>query len=307
MTRTAQYLLVVQIVHSWVEHSNSTAFVDFILNLAAVLLWFNWRSLRIEFSNRAAAGTLAGTLKRAAPHSLRPWYFLAGLLALLMLRALVYEYIGAPAGWRARVNLGPVVLAFRSDVRPAIMVYSLLSFGRTLAIAYFWITALVILNRGAANPDPIQKLLAAQLGWVARWPLPAMVCVSFLGVAVAWLAVHPLLLGVDVVTRAPLTRLVQQSLLLNVTLCCTLKYLFPPLLLLHFISTYVYLGGSPAWEFISATAENLLAPLKPLPLRIAKLDFAPLAGVALILCLLHWAPGIIHGKLAEHHLTLWPQ
>ena len=102
-------------------------------------------------------------------------------------------------------------------------------------------------------------------------------------------------------------RLLQQSLLLSGTMCCTLKFLLPPLLLLHLVSSYVYLGASPAWQFVSQTAENLLAPLKPLPLRISKLDFAPLAGMALILCLLHWGPGFIQGKLVAHNLTLWPQ
>jgi uncharacterized protein YggT (Ycf19 family) len=78
-------------------------------------------------------------------------------------------------------------------------------------------------------------------------------------------------------------------------------------LFLHLIGSYVYLGVSPLWDFIEATSRNLLVPLRWLPLRIAKLDFAPLVGVILILSLLHLAPRLILGELANHHVSTWPQ
>jgi uncharacterized protein YggT (Ycf19 family) len=87
----------------------------------------------------------------------------------------------------------------------------------------------------------------------------------------------------------------------------TLQYLLPVFLLLYLVTNYVYLGSSPLWDFIGETARNLLAPLRSLPLRVARLDFAPLAGVILILFLLHWLPKLILARLAENNRPLWPQ
>jgi uncharacterized protein YggT (Ycf19 family) len=67
------------------------------------------------------------------------------------------------------------------------------------------------------------------------------------------------------------------------------------------------LGRNPLWDFIGATARNLLVPLRWLPLRIGRLDFAPLGGVVLILFLLHWLPNLVLGHMAGNSQTLWPQ
>jgi uncharacterized protein YggT (Ycf19 family) len=67
------------------------------------------------------------------------------------------------------------------------------------------------------------------------------------------------------------------------------------------------LGANPLWDFVGATARNLLAPLRRLPLRIAKFDFAPVAGVILIFALLHWLPNFILGQMAQNKVSPWPQ
>jgi uncharacterized protein YggT (Ycf19 family) len=102
-------------------------------------------------------------------------------------------------------------------------------------------------------------------------------------------------------------RLLAQGALVALALCFTLKFLLPVFLLLHLVNSYVYLGASPLWDFVSTTAQNLLWPLHRLPLRLAKLDIAPLIAVGLILCLLHWAPRLVVASLARHNLTAWPQ
>ena len=60
-------------------------------------------------------------------------------------------------------------------------------------------------------------------------------------------------------------------------------------------------------DFIEASGRNLLAPLRALPLRIVRVDFAPLAGVLIILFLLHWLPNLLLGHMAQSNLTIWPQ
>ena len=133
--------------------------IDLILNLAGLLLWFNWRSMRFDPLAHSSAATLAGTLKRAEPRRLRGWQFLAGLGGLLLLRALLYWQVGGAAGWTPRLDLTWVVLAFRcdrlamrGDVLGSALLYSVLSFVRLLAVFYFWLLALAVINRKGGRP-----------------------------------------------------------------------------------------------------------------------------------------------------------
>jgi len=280
--------------------------LDFILNLAALLVWLNWRSLRFDPLVRSTPATLVGTLRRAEPRRRKGWQLLAGLVVLLVFRAWLYWQLGSPADWTPKLDLGLVTPAFRSDIFRRALAYSLLSFLRTLGIFYFWLLVLALLNRGTAELDPIQKMLHLHLGRVARWPWLAQVLLPIVLVTVLWLALHPLMLYLGVVNRprAP-AHLLGQGLLVSGGLVLTLKYLLPPFLFLHLIASYVYLGSNPLWDFVSSTASNVLTPLKWL--RFAKLDFAPVAGVALVFLLLHWAPNAVLGYLAQKNLTLWPQ
>ncbi len=43
------------------------ALIDFILNLAGLLLWLNWRSVRLDPLGKRTPATLIGTLRRAEP------------------------------------------------------------------------------------------------------------------------------------------------------------------------------------------------------------------------------------------------
>ena len=111
--------------------------IDFILNLAGVLLWLNWRSLRFDPLVITSPATLVGTLRRAEPQRSRGWQLLAGLTALILLRALLYRQIGPAADWTPKLNLYFVVLAFRSDLWLPVTCYSVLSFARVLLVYYF--------------------------------------------------------------------------------------------------------------------------------------------------------------------------
>ena len=76
--------------------------IDFILNLAGLLLWLNWRSVRFDPLGKRTPATLIGTLRRAEPRRLRRWHLLAALGGLLLLRALFYWQIGSAAHWTGR-------------------------------------------------------------------------------------------------------------------------------------------------------------------------------------------------------------
>jgi hypothetical protein len=284
------------------------ALIDFILNLAGVLVWLSWRSIRFDPLVKTTPATLVGTLRRAEPRRRKGWHLLAGLAVLLVGRSVLYHLIGAEADWIPRLDLFFVVLAFRSDQLLPVLLFSLLSFGRMLIICYFWLMILAVINRRDAEPDLLQKTLRLHLGSVARWPWFVQVLLPVLLVTALWMALHPLLVQLEIAGRVrSIVHLAEQGLLLGAALYFSLQYLLPPFLLLHLVTSYVYLGRSPLWDFVGATARNLLAPLGWLPLRIARLDFAPVAGVIILLFLLHWLPNLVLGRMAGENVTLWPQ
>ena len=119
--------------------------IDFILNLAGLLLWLNWRSIRFDPLGRRMPATLIGTLRRAEPRRLRRWHLLAALGGLLLLRAALYWQIGSGVGWAAgKLDLGVIELSFRSDSFGRILLFSILSFGLTLGVFYLWLFNFII-------------------------------------------------------------------------------------------------------------------------------------------------------------------
>ena len=282
--------------------------IDFILNVAALLLWMNWRSLYFDPLVRRTPVTLVGTLRPADPRRLRGWQLLIGVVLIVVLRGALYWMIASPAGWTPKLNLGLVVPAFRNDWFTSILLYSVLSLVRLSLIFYFWLMVLAVVNQSAGEVDPIQKLLRLHLGRLARWRWPWQLLLFPAVVLVLWLALAPLLVRLEVLNRAHSGwHLVAQGSLVAGTLLFTLKFLLPVILLLHLVNSYVYFGANPLWDFISTTAGNLLMPLRRLPLRLARFDFAPILEAGLILYLLHWAPRQILVVLARHNLTAWPQ
>ena len=69
-------------------------YVDSILNLAGLLLWLNWRTIRFDPLEKRTPATLMGTLRPAAPKKIRRWHLLAVIAGLLVLRAAAYRWIG---------------------------------------------------------------------------------------------------------------------------------------------------------------------------------------------------------------------
>ena len=135
--------------------------IDFILNLAGLLLWLNWRSIRFDPLGRRTPATLIGTLRRAEPRRLQRWHLLAALGGLLLLRAALYWQIGSGVGWAAgKLDLGVIELSFRSDSFVRVLFFSIFSFGLTLGVFYLWLLLLSIL----AGPEPFHRLVRMQLG-----------------------------------------------------------------------------------------------------------------------------------------------
>jgi uncharacterized protein YggT (Ycf19 family) len=268
--------------------------IDFILNLAGLLLWLNWRAVQADPLGKRRPATLLGTLRRAEPRSAwARWQLPAALLGLLVLRAVFYWQIGSASKpvWAGTLNLGVVAPSFISSSYNRMLLFSFCSFGLALAVFYLWLLLLSLL----AGPEPFHALVRVQLGRIDRWPrwpklfLPLMTAVPLWWLAgwlFTWLQIIP--------PPASAGHRLGESLLIGLGSYLVWKFPIVLLLVLHLINSYVYFGRHPLWKYVEATAQTLLRPLKKIPLRAGKADFAPVAGLALVFLL---------AELAEHLLN----
>ncbi|HEY2330258.1 MAG TPA: hypothetical protein VGI63_10650, partial [Verrucomicrobiae bacterium] len=225
--------------------------IDFILNVAGLLLWLNWRSARLDPFTRATPATLAGTVRRAEPMRIKRWHFLAALGGLLFVRAYFYEHIGPAVSWTPKLDLTVVAPAFPLVLRGHVfflsaLLFSLLSFVRVLVVFYFWLLAMAALNRHETNPDPLQKLLLLQLGRPAKWPWFVQIILPVIVIAILWMLAHPLLVYIGVTTSLRSNALLlAQGVVLSLFVYLSLKWLLLVFLVVNLIVTYVYLGANP--------------------------------------------------------------
>jgi hypothetical protein len=259
--------------------------INFILNLAGVLLWLNWRSVRFDPLAKNIPATLAGTLRRAEPYRVKRWHLLAALAVLLFLRAVLYWQIGAAVDWTPNLHLGglDIAIPFRSDNWWRMLLFSGLSFGVMLGLCYLWLLLLSLVNRGAPDNDPLQKLVRLHLGRVDRWPWLVRSLLPLLMSVLLWELLSLLLSRLSIIPHpASGTHRLEQAFVIGLGSYLSWKYLIGGLLALHLVASYVYLGDQPLWNFIALTGRNLLVPLRWAPLRLGKVDFSPLAGIAAV-------------------------
>ncbi|MEJ0091513.1 MAG: YggT family protein [Limisphaerales bacterium] len=259
------------------------SYVDFILNLAGLLLWTKWRSLPFDPFTKRTPATLVGTLRRAAPSRFRRWHLLAGIGLLLFLRALVYWWIGAASHWTARLDLNVMSLSFRSDWFGRMFLFSVFSFGLTLGVFYLWLLLLSLLRGKSAAAEPVHRLVRVQLGKTDDWPHWVKAILPFAGGLILWWLASWLLTWQEIIPR-PVSAMhrIEEAMVVGMAAYLAWKFIAAALLVLHLVNTYVYFGRHPFWNYVHDTAQNLLAPLRKIPLRGGKMDFAPVVGIALI-------------------------
>ena len=272
--------------------------IDFILNLAGLLLWLNWRAAKADPLGKSKPATLIGTLRRAEPANASRWHLAAVLGGLLLLRALFYWQIGSALKpvWAGTLDLGVIAPSFVSSSFWRILLFSIFSFARMFGILYLWLVLLSILD----GPMPTHRLVKMQLGKVDGWPrwikflLPLAVIALVWGLAswpFAWLHPKPAMSGVH---------RIEESLVIALGSYLVWKFLIAALLALHLLNSYIYFGKNPFWNYVNATANQLLRPLEKIPLRAGRADFAPVVGIALVFLLAGLAGRalvIIYGRL----------
>ena len=257
--------------------------IDFILNLAGLLLWLNWRTSGFDPLATATPATLAGTLRRAGNRRFKRWHFPALLGGLLLLRALFYWQIGSAVRWNATLDVGVISLSFRSDLFGLMLAFSILSFLGFLGIFFLWLVLLSILKRRLPNGDSMHRVVRQQLGPLDAWPRWVKAFVPLLAGALLWWLMHWPLVHWGVLPAAiSTTHLAEQSVVIGLCAYLPWKLLVAVLFVLDLITTYIYLGNHPLWNYISTMSQTLLSPLRPLPLRVGRVDFAPVVGLVIL-------------------------
>jgi hypothetical protein len=267
--------------------------VDFILNLAGLLLWLNWRSIRFDPLGKRTPATLIGTLRRAEPRRLRRWHLLAALGGLLLLRALLYWQIGSASKpvWAGILNLDIVALSFLSSSLGRMLLFSVFSFGLTLGIFYLWLLLLSIL----AGPEPIHRLVRMPLGGIDGWPRWMKLLLPLAVTALLWWLASWMLTWLGIVPHpVSAAHRIEASLVIGLGSYLSWKYVAGALLALHLLNSYIYFGKHPFLGYVNVVARTLLWPLHAVPLRAGKADFAPVVGIALV---------FLFAELAEYGLA----
>ena len=255
--------------------------IDFILNIVGLLLWLNWRAAELPVGGRPGTSLLS-TLRPAGPPRPR-YYYWAGLPVLLAARAVFYWQAGQPVHWSPRIFLGPTTLSFRSDLPGRMILFSVLSFAVSLGIFYLWLLLLSCLNAQVPDAAPVQRLVRVWLGRLERWPGAIKLLLPLAVTALAWCLLNPLLARLNMVPANAPGRLLAQGAVIGLSAYLTLKFLILTILLLYLLNSYVYLGEFALWNFVDATTRRLLRPLQKLPLRVGKIDFAPVLSIILVI------------------------
>ncbi len=282
-------------------------YVDFILNLASLLLWLNWCSVGFDPLSKRTPATLMGTLRPAAPKKLQRWHLLLFIAALLLLRAIFYWQIGAALSpiWTGKLDLGVIELSFRSDWFGRILLFSLLSFLRVLGLFYIGLLFLSLLK----GPEPFHRLVRIPLGWVDGWARWQKMLLPLLGTAVLWLLSGWALTAMQI-SPPPVSvaHRLEQALIIGLNSYLVWQFPAVAMLGLHLLNSYIYFGKHPFWNYVNATAQLLLSPLKRIPLRLGKMDFAPLVGIILVFLLVHLVENGVKTpvRTGEHRQALPP-
>ena len=239
--------------------------IDFILNLAGLLLWLNWRSIGFDPLGKRAPATLIGTLRRAEPQPQHRWHSLAALAGLLVLRAAIYWQLGSAAKpvWSGILNLGVVFPAFVSSSFIRMLLFSGLSFAVMLGEFYLWLLLFSIL--AGPEPPPFHRLVRMQLGVIDRWPRWLKWLLPLLVTASGWWLVSWPLAWLEVIPQpvSPAHR-IEEALVISLGGYLSWKYPAGILLALHLLNSFIYFGRHPVWNYVNATGHTLLQPVRRL-------------------------------------------
>jgi hypothetical protein len=237
-------------------------------------MWLSWRGVGGTVS-AGAAGTILGNLRSAGTRVHRRWGYLAGLVGLLLARAIVYRQIGPSLFWHPGWSAGAVTISFRSDSLPRMLAFSFVGFAWFLLGLYTWSLGVLAFNRPPHDKDGVTRALRRRFALLAKLPAPVLFVLPWIAAAAAWVVVGGWASWARLLPPVQgWPHLLQQALVVGAASWCLWRWLVLGILALHFLNSYVYLGAHPLWDFVQQTGLRLSRPFRWL--RFGRADFSPL-------------------------------
>lgn len=258
--------------------------VDWILNIAAIFLWMEWRSTRS--AKPQSILSIAGTIRQAGRSPGHGIGALAGLILVLVVRPAFYYTVGSAANWIPTLNFLAISIPWRSDLLGRMYIFSTLSFLKVFGYYYAWLLLLGAVNRRLTDEDRIQRFIRGQLGWLEKIPWWIKLILPSLVAALAWVALLQLFVALELIPDAAQNGVWGQATAFALAAPLVWKWLLVGFFLMHLVSIYLYLGTHPVWVYVGLTSQKLLAPF--FFLRSGKLDLSPIAGFAAVFVLTKW-------------------
>src|SRR5690349_18226407 len=143
--------------------------IHWILDIAALLLWIDWRSGRVvAIKTGQVTISITNSIRETEKSRFRGLGSLAGLILLLLARPFIYWSLGSSLEWTPRINLLALSIPWRTDLLGQLFIFSFLSFGCTLGVFYSWLLLLSSVNTDIAENDLVHRFIKFQLGWAAK-------------------------------------------------------------------------------------------------------------------------------------------
>lgn len=254
--------------------------LDYLLNLAALLLWLSWRGIGTVQAS-GPAGTLLGNLKPADRRAGVRHGYLVGLAALLFGRAVLYRQFGPALDWHPSWSPGAVSLVFRSDHFLRMLACSLLGFAWTLFGLFASVCLIMAINRPPQDKDGVTREIRRGLGFLANLPAIVLVILPIVVLGLAWVLLGWISAQTGLVPALHHWRhLVQQAVVVGLAATLVWRWLLTLVLALYFLNSYIFFGASPFWDFIQQTGVHLIRPLAWT--RLGRINFPPLLVLALV-------------------------
>jgi hypothetical protein len=271
--------------------------VDWILNIAAVFLWMEWRSARS--ARPQSVLSIAGTIRQAGRTPGQGFGSLAGLLLILVVRPAFYYTVGSAVNWVPTMDFLAISIPWRSDLLGRMYLFSTLSFLKVFGYYYAWLLLLSAINRRMTDEDRIQRFIRGQLGWLERIPWWLKLVLPSLAAALAWAGLAVVLAELELVPSRVTKGLWGQSAAFALAALLVWKWLLIAFFTVQLVNLYLFIGTHPLWAYIGATSQKLLLPF--FFLRSGKLDLSPVAGIAVLFVLANWLLGSFAVNLFKAH------
>jgi uncharacterized protein YggT (Ycf19 family) len=271
------------------------------LNIVGILLWIVGMSVPHASTNLTPGISRVSLVRPAGGPAGRRWNWLLAIAALIFGRAFLYNAISGYAGWSPSLRLHLIAPTFRGDHFFRMLTFSTLSFFNALFTFLSALLLLSVLSRKLSGNDFWPRWIRLTLGPLERLPVPAKLAFPFVAMMLAWLGMQWLLPKFGTIPAAISTTVtLQRGSLIAAAGYLDWQFVIVGLLALFVINSYVYLGTGSLWNFVAHTGGVLLRPLQFLPLRLGRIDLAPVIAVAIVIAVARAVPRF----LAELHSNL---